>query len=350
MKIAVLGSGLMGRVISMRLYQTGYNNITLIDRDNPEGKQSPAYIAAGMIAPFSESVMGGHTIYSLGKNSLSLWKSYLDNLHAPELYNDKGTLLFAPANFGMEIKHYINKISFNTNLNNYYQILDKLGITKLEPELKFNHAYYLADEGGLNAREIMSCLGNYLINRINWEIDSEISCHKQSNSITVNSLIRNFDFVIDCRGLGGREVYSNLRGIRGEIIRVYAPDVNIMRPIRLFHPRHSIYISPYKKHHYVIGATEIEAEDFSPISVRSSLELLSLAYDIHSGFAEARILEMNANCRPTLPNNLPQITAWDNFIAINGLYRHGFLLSPTLAEICIKYLSNGSKEYPQIWS
>jgi glycine oxidase len=88
----------------------------------------------------------------------------------------------------------------------------------------------------------------------------------------------------------------------------------------------------------------------SPISVRSTLELLSMAYNIHSGFSEARILEMSTNCRPTLTNNLPQIKVDGNFISINGLYRHGFLLSPTLAESLIAYLSTGNKPYSEIWS
>jgi glycine oxidase len=41
--------------------------------------------------------------------------------------------------------------------------------------------------------------------------------------------------------------------------------------------------------------------------VRSTLELLSAAYAVHPGFAEARILEIRTQCRPTLPDNLPAI-------------------------------------------
>jgi hypothetical protein len=56
------------------------------------------------------------------------------------------------------------------------------------------------------------------------------------------------------------------------------------------HPRYPLYIAPKPGHGvFVIGATEIESEDMSPASVRSTLELLSAAYAVHSGFAEARI-------------------------------------------------------------
>jgi glycine oxidase len=243
MKIAVLGSGLMGRVLSMRLYQSVYTDITLIDRDNMDGKLSPAYIAGGMIAPYSESVMGGKTIYDLGKNSLSLWKKYLDNLQTPKLYNDNGTLLLASPNFSNEIKHYINKINFNTNENNYYQVLTQSDICDLEPELKYTEAYYLPSEGVVNARDTMSSIAKFLTNHIKLEVNTEINCTEASNEIMINGMKQKFDLVIDCRGFGSREILPGLRGIRGEIIRVFAPEVNILRPVRLFHPRHSIYIS-----------------------------------------------------------------------------------------------------------
>jgi glycine oxidase len=101
---------------------------------------------------------------------------------------------------------------------------------------------------------------------------------------------------------------AGLRGIRGEVVRVLAPDVHLHRPIRLLHPRYPIYIAPKQDGVYVIGATEVESEDMSPMSVRSALELLSAAFSVHAGFGEARIMELNAHCRPTLPDHRPHIS------------------------------------------
>lgn len=350
MKIAILGSGLMGRVLGFRLYQEGYVNLTLIDADTAHGKQSPAYIAAGMLAPLCESVMGGKLIYTLGKNSLTLWQQYLSLLNLTDLYNNNGTLLLATREFSQEISHYLKKISFNTNVTNYYQLLDNQGITKLEPELNFHQGYFLPTEAAINARSIFTHLGNYLAHKVNWHNETLVKYTKYEPRVNINGISYDFDLVIDCRGLGSRELQPQLRGIRGEIIRVHAPEINISRPIRLFHPRHNIYISPYMNNHYIIGATEIEAEDFSPISIKSTLDLLNCANIIHGGFSEARIIEMSTNCRPTLSNNLPQLIAKDNFLSINGLYRHGFLLSPALAETVINYLKHQTKQYPEIWS
>jgi len=70
--------------------------------------------------------------------------------------------------------------------------------------------------------------------------------------------------------------------------------------MRVVHPRYPLYVAPKPNRVYVIGATEIESEDMSPASVRSTLELLSAAYAVHSGFAEARILEVATQCRDRL--------------------------------------------------
>jgi len=130
-----------------------------------------------------------------------------------------------------------------------------------------------------------------------------------------------------------------VRGVRGEVVRVHSPELALSRPIRLLHPRYPIYIAPKPDGVYVIGATQIESEDTSPTSVRSALELLSALYSVHPAFGEARILEMVTQCRPALPDNLPEIR-WDGgrLIRINGLYRHGYLMAPAVMDAALGLL------------
>ncbi|MBN3814363.1 FAD-dependent oxidoreductase, partial [Paraburkholderia sp. Ac-20347] len=142
---------------------------------------------------------------------------------------------------------------------------------------------------------------------------------------------------IDCRGLGAKPALPALRGIRGEVARVHAPGIGLTRPVRLLHPRYPLYIAPKQNDVYVIGATEIEGEDRSPVSVRSALELLSAAFAVHPAFGEARILELNSQCRPTLPDHRPALF-WDgdNTLRVNGLYRHGFMIAPAVADEAVR--------------
>ena len=74
----------------------------------------------------------------------------------------------------------------------------------------------------------------------------------------------------------------------------------------------------------------------------SALELLSAAYAVHPAFAEARIVEIGAGLRPAFPDNLPRIRIEGERISVNGLYRHGFLLAPALAELTTAYLKRGA--------
>jgi glycine oxidase len=76
------------------------------------------------------------------------------------------------------------------------------------------------------------------------------------------------------------------------------------------------------------------------------MELLSAVYTVHSGFAEARILEMATQCRPTLKNNLPEIRmrkdqGLSDLIMINGLYRHGFMIAPAILDCALELLASG---------
>jgi glycine oxidase len=120
--------------------------------------------------------------------------------------------------------------------------------------------------------------------------------------------------------------------VRGEVIVLAAPGFKLQRAVRLLHPRWRVYIVPRPDEQLVIGATEIESEDRSPISVQSTMELLSAAFSIFPSLAEARILATDVNLRPATPDNLPWISIEEGLIRINGMFRHGWLLAPAVIE------------------
>jgi glycine oxidase len=116
--------------------------------------------------------------------------------------------------------------------------------------------------------------------------------------------------------------------------------VELSRPVRLIHPRWPLYVIPRGDGRFMLGATSIEAEH-TGVSVRSALELLGAAYAVHPAFAEARIVEFGSGLRPAFPDNLPRIAVNNDKISVNGLYRHGFLLAPALAELTLGYIERG---------
>jgi glycine oxidase len=93
----------------------------------------------------------------------------------------------------------------------------------------------------------------------------------------------------------------------------------------------------------MIGATMIESDDAGPISARALVEMLSAAYALHPAFAEAQVIETGTGLRPSFPDNIPCIREIGSRIHVNGMYRHGFLTSPYLAESLAGRLSNEIK-------
>jgi glycine oxidase len=164
----------------------------------------------------------------------------------------------------------------------------------------------------------------------------------------LNGFDQAFDWVFDCRGNGARSAQSALRSVRGEVIRVYAPEVNIKHAVRMMHPRYPLYIAPRPNHQYVIGATQIESEHDTPVTVRSGLELLSALYSLHKGFAEAQIISLDVGCRPAYDDNLPRLYKHKKLIQINGLYRHGFLFAPALVNEAMALMSRQTMQFPEV--
>jgi len=143
------------------------------------------------------------------------------------------------------------------------------------------------------------------------------------------------DWAIDARGLGAKEVMP-LRGVRGEVLWLHAPGVVLTRPLRLLHPRHRVYLVPRPGDLIVVGATEVESEDRSPVSLASAVELLTAAHSVIPALGEARIVHLETNLRPALPDHRPVVEHEAGLLRINGLFRHGWLLAPALVDDALR--------------
>ena len=217
--------------------------------------------------------------------------------------------------------------------------LNRQQLQSKEEELSSSSAYFFPQEGQIDARELLNSLQQQLFKlQAEFKYQQTVVKVKAYQVETAKGQF-DFDYVCDCRGVGAMQDLTGLRAVRGELIYVHAPSVNFSHVIRLFHPRYRLYVIPRPQQHYLLGATEIESADNSAISVRSCLELLSSAYALHKGFAEARIVEMVTGLRAAFADNLPQISHQPGLLSINGLYRHGFLIAPALIQQALSYLA-----------
>ena len=333
MHIGIAGVGLVGRVLALNLLAQGHT-LTLYDEDTAYGDKAAGMTAAGMLAVFAALETAESVIFEHGKRSIALWPALLEQIGIADAYQQEGSIITAHPQDYSELDHFIKTLKAKVDEASDIKLLDRRELTQLEPDMEQHaKAFFIPQEGQVDAQRFMKASSDYLLAHKDVTWKEQVKVMDVSNgSIVAEEEVQTFDWVFDARGLGANEQVENLRGVRGEVFWLDAPEVHITRPTRMLHPRYKIYIVPRPNNRYVIGATEIESEDKSPMSVRSSLELLSAVYSMHSGFAEARIVNMLTNCRPTLRDNLPKIEHGDKLTRINGLYRHGYLLAPAVVE------------------
>ncbi len=135
--------------------------------------------------------------------------------------------------------------------------------------------------------------------------DEGVECHWET--FISDDAFLDAGIIVDCRGMGAKGDWPNLRGVRGEIVRFHAPELELHHMVRLLHPRYPVYIAPRAEGRLVVGATSIECDDRSTVSVRGALELLTSAYSVLPALAEARILEFSTQVRPVLPDICPHV-------------------------------------------
>jgi glycine oxidase len=352
-KYAIVGAGLMGRLLAVALAKRGAR-VELFEKGGSDAANSAARVAAAMLAPLAESAITEDNVVRMGVHSLPRWKQLINELAKPVFFQQDGTLILWHRQDASDAERFASHLERNCDRNQSLSKpmhLDSQSLADIEPGVaeRFSQGLYLPNEGQLDNRQLLEALLVELTLM-------KVPCHwnQSADPEQLRSQENGFDWVIDCRGLGAKESWNqldntskDLRGVRGEVIRLHAPEVKLRRPTRLIHPRYPIYIAPKEDDVYVVGATEIESDDLSPMSLRSAMELLSAVYTVHSGFAEARILEMATQSRPTLKDNLPEI-ALDHkpnqakLMMINGLYRHGFMISPAILDCALEILSTGS--------
>jgi|HubBroStandDraft_6_1064221.scaffolds.fasta_scaffold92086_2 glycine oxidase len=330
--IAVVGGGLLGRCLAWRASRVGAR-VALYDAASSRGEDSAAWVAAGMIAPTTEAIDADPQIASMGEHSLTLWPRWLAELPLPVFYRDHGTLLvWDRENSGEAVsaQRMIASWLSDTAVNR----LEGTQVEELEPALgtRFSEALHFPDEAQVDNRELLKAVAAALE-------AAGVECHWKT--FIANGALPAAGIVVDCRGTGAKRDWPQLRGVRGEIIRLHAPEIELHHMLRLLHPRHPVYIVPRADGKLVVGATSIESDDRSPVSVRGALELLASAYSVLPALAEARILEFNTQVRPALPDNLPALhfNRDRKVLHVNGLYRHGFLLTPTVVEEVLALLS-----------
>jgi glycine oxidase len=322
--ITVVGAGITGLWQALTLARRGHR-VRLLEQSPEPFRQAASAYAGAMLAPYCEAEATEPVVRELGVRALALWRAY------PGVVA-RGTLVVAQPRDRAELVRF-------ARMTDGHRRLAAEQIDALEPACggRFASALYFPEEAHMEPAAAMAFLlaeataeGVATSFGTSWA-PKRASAHGEEDVP-----------VIDCRGLAAQPELASLRGVRGERLIVRSHEVVLTRPMRLLHPRHPLYLVPWGDGRYMLGATVIESEDRGGITVRSALELLGSAYALHPALAEAEILDAGASLRPAFPDNVPKVIVRGRRIFVNGVYRHGFLLAPVLAELVADYLEHGA--------
>lgn len=308
-EITVVGAGVAGLAVTRALMDRGAE-VRLIDRNGAPGAHGCSWWAGGMLAPFCEGESAEESVVRLGQQAAEWWERHTG------LVQRRGSLVVSAARDHADLKRFARRTT-------HFREVAGPEITAMEPDLgtRFSRGLFFEEEAHISPRAALAAL-----------LDS---ITRDGTSVEVADVDPAAlpGLVVDCRGYKGRDALGDLRGVKGEMLMLRCPDVQLSRPVRLLHPRIPLYVVPRGDGLFMLGATMVESAASAHVTARSLLELLSAAYALTPAFGEAEVVEIGVDLRPAFADNLPRIRRAGNVIRANGLYRHGYLLAPALGEM-----------------
>ena len=333
--IGIAGAGLLGRLLAWQLSRAGHR-VAVYDpaadaQPAFDGNQAAGFTAAGMLSPLAELDTSSADVAALGWRSIVLWRDIISTLRVPPHFRTDGSLLLAHRSDVGSAQRVLARLAATASGTAQAQPLTLAQLAQLEPALHgAAHAWLLPGEGQIDPVAALQALHAEAAG-VAWNWKRKVVSLTPGTLVLEDGTHHRFDLVFDVRGTGSRPDLQ-VRGVRGEMVWLHAPGHGLTRPVRLLHPRHRVYLVPRPGDIVLVGASEIESEDRSPVSLRSAVELMSAAHSVLPALAEARIHRLDVNLRPALPDNEPRIDVRDGLVRINGLFRHGWLIAPALMQ------------------
>ena len=340
--IGIAGAGLLGRLLAWLLSREGHQVEVFDPAPDATTRGAAGWTAAGMLSPVAELECADLAVASLGWRSLDLWQFFVTQWPQDVYFKRLGSWLLAHSGDLGSAQRFLQVLQNKSESQFWPQPVNQAQLRAQEPSVVSGlHAWHVSDEGQIHTVQAMAAMADAATRQgVTWHWGHTVS---RLSAGHIDG--RSFDHVFDVRGTGARLpkgpasptpstslIEQQVRGVRGEIFWLQTQEPMLTQPVRLMHPRWRVYLVPRPDNILVVGASEIESDDRSPISVRTTLGLLSAAHSVLPDLAESRIVHSEVNLRPALHDNLPRIEHESGLTRINGLFRHGWLIAPALVE------------------
>lgn len=160
--IAILGAGLMGRLLALELAREGHR-VDMFEAKGPEADGAAARVAAAMLAPLAESAITEPGVVRMGQYGLTRWPELIAQLQEHVFFQQNGTLVVWHRQDTADANRLCGLFEKNRRINPTLPALENLNAQRLndvEPALqgRFTQGVYLPGEGQLDNRQLLAAL------------------------------------------------------------------------------------------------------------------------------------------------------------------------------------------------
>jgi glycine oxidase len=351
--VIVVGGGVTGTAIAWRAAAAG-RGVLLIDPggDDPRAGDMATMVAAGMLAPVSESVFGEQHLLTLNLRAAERFESFNKELEAAAGLSTglraEGTLAVAYDNGDLAALDRLT--TFRRSLGLDAERLDARECRRLEPFLapstrggvltrgdhSVDNRRYLTALRVAAARSGVRIVAGTVTRVAGGEVRVALAGQPDGAGLTARHVIVSAGQAT--RSLDGvpQTVRRAVRPVKGQILRLRHPGgipPVLRHSVRAVVQGRDLYLVPRQDGELVVGATQEEREDRN-VTAGAVHELLRDAVTAVPAVSELVLAEASAGLRPGTSDNGPILgpAGQDGLIIATGHFRNGILLSAVTAD------------------
>ena len=350
--VVVIGGGVIGLAVAWRAAQAGLE-VTVLERGRPGGETS--HVAAGMLAPISETSPTELGLLALGLRSAAIYPEFVAELAEASGrdpgYARCGTL--AVARDGDEAEALGREFELRRRLDLEVRRLRPSAARQIEPALSptLRLALEVPDDHAIDPRRLTSALA-LAVERAGGMIRAGAEAAEvvvddgrvAGVVLTGGERVPASQLVVAAGPWSGQlaglpsVARVPIRPVKGQILRLHDPAGSglLEHVLRMG----SGYVVPRGDGRYVLGATMEERGFDLTVTAGAVFGLLREAVELVPGFSELEIDECSAGLRPATPDGVPAIGPGviPGLHWATGHHRGGVLLAPVTAELVVSGL------------
>ncbi|MDN3239934.1 glycine oxidase ThiO [Glycomyces tritici] len=345
MRIAIVGAGSIGLAVAWRAAQSGAEVVV----HDPDPGSGASRVAAGMIAPVTESHYGEEALAPFMAESADAWPGFARELEAASGlkigFREVPTLVVGVEDGDRaEVDRQAELYRFTAR---NVETLSPRAARKIEPLLshRVRGGVLAPEDRAVDPRVVHDAL-LIAAQRAGVVLRTE----RVDDLAAIDA-----DQLVIAAGCGsarflGAAWHLPVRPVRGAVLRLRAVGDQPMprTTVRGFVKGRPIYIVTRESGEVVVGASSDERGfDRRTGTAGAVHDLLRLAIELVPEIAEYHLAEVSVGFRPGTPDNLPLIGRLDTrTVAATGHYRNGIALIPATATAVVALLDGNENAAP----